>query len=1396
MLKLRLFCLLMFVLGVLETFGQTQEVYIKIDETVDASIQSRSRIKTISIQELNGKSGVKSLRSIRPEVNSSGRRSHNPGSAFLKGIYRLEVETSEVEGLVSELASYDNVLAVEKTPKFEVLVVPSDERVSEQDYLGVIQAFDAWDVTKGGSNQIIGVSDTGFDMDHEDLLDNIYINESDWPNGIDDDNNGYIDDYRGWDVADGDSDPNYPSGETNSHGSNVAGVIAAVPNNGLGIAGVAYNSKFVPIKLVRSSDGTFNNAYESIIYAADLGCDVINLSWGSPDQYSMIAQDVINYAVLEKNMVVVAAAGNTDAEINYYPASYDHVLSVGKSTVTDRKADNATWSYHIDLMAPGQSVLSTNINDGYVVNTGSSFSAPQVAGTAALVRSVFPSYNAIQIMEQIRMTADDIYGVSGNNQYSGQLGKGRLNVFRAVTEKDVASIRCYDYAVSYPFEIGAFPGDTVTVSLSFENILRPTDAASVHIEPESEFVEVLNEELLLGSLYTFESIEGLEVKMIVKEGIDRGQRLSFRMNYEDASGYEDFQYFHIYTAPEVLQLHNQKIQQTIASNGNLAYGADVYAQGAGLRYEGEQVAGLVGIAIGNHPDSISDNWIRDFVQSERSQDFVASQSLKMAKRDDASSYALGMFNDSSAVNVQGLLIEQEALLFDGATERGFMIQEYRVTNTSPKDLLQMKMGLYADFNLGESLTNYSEWDEVEQMGYTYSQKNSGLMAGVLLLTNQTPIFHALDLKDAQGNHIEVDSVLSDSVKYQLLTEEKLLAGGDNGYDVAQILTADLGALNALSSQKVTFATVFGYSLEELQLNADKARAKYADFIMVPTSNWWAFGCEGDPVSLQNPNPFSIYSDAAGSNLVLEGGDLTIENVQADSVLYYTETKGGYTSDLYKMELRISNPEVSVRMDPEMYFLGDDANNRVQFIDQSLKAVSWDWSFDNGFFSKAQNPTTVFNEVGDYAINLNILTEQGCTGTGQWTYQVRERGVVPTVTDQSICAGERVRIVSSSSALIRVYNLEQGGELLAEGASWQTPALQETKTYYVSAMDAEYESLRVPLKVEVDPVVADFMYFPDTMDLSGAEMVRIQNISQEANQIEWSVDGQQMGSDESLIMDVSLLSGMNVQLQATSNMGCVSSITKPLTFQTSTQPGVNELTDREVCKGGMVLSRPLYGEYFAFYADQSLTQLVAKGTSATLGPVLSDTSFYITNISDFHQSNAVELEVRLNDFDLELVATPEMLDFGLANSAMFSLVSHEGVSSYQWFVADEFVEIADTLNYTFYQLGEYKIELVAESIEGCTDTLSMRYLVDEPLQRHDIGDLLTYPNPTKEAYFIKGEGLEVSSIRLYSALGQQMEVDVFDQGSYLQLQTEALPKGIYFVVFRQHGEEIQRKMIKH
>jgi hypothetical protein len=322
-----------------------------------------------------------------------------------------------------------------------------------------IDAKEAFEKNFETTLPLVGIIDTGVDTEHEDLKDNIWSNPGEIPdNGIDDDHNGFVDDLHGWDfsgnkdtiVSQEDSDPSDYYG----HGTHCAGIVAGVRDNEIGIAGITSPCRIMAIKMFPNA--FFSVAAKAIIYAADMGCDVINMSWGSPFASKLI-EEAIDYAI-SKGVFPVAAAGNSGGENYYYPASLPQVFTVGASNSRDEVTYFSTYGEHIDVIAPGEDILSLRagntdmyaeggasgiepyvhiVDDEYYLADGTSMASPCAAGVAAYILAASPGISIERIKEIIQESADDIiYPYGGDSLYSpGEdiySGYGRVNLNSAL----------------------------------------------------------------------------------------------------------------------------------------------------------------------------------------------------------------------------------------------------------------------------------------------------------------------------------------------------------------------------------------------------------------------------------------------------------------------------------------------------------------------------------------------------------------------------------------------------------------------------------------------------------------------------------------------------------------------------------------------------------------------------------------------------------------------------------------------------------------------------------------------------------------------------------------------------------------------------------------------------
>jgi len=938
------------------------------------------------LKDLTKSISIEKMEKAFPVSSQDNARS----SAFsLQHIYKIELnDAADGTRLMGILHFSPQVEYAEPYIPNQPLYVPNDPQANpvggQQDYLPVIKAHEAWDIEKSDSSMVIGLVDTGVKMDHEDLG-NIAFNYADPINGLDDDGDGYIDNFHGWDIADKD---NNPTADGHPHGSYVAGMSSATVNNGKGMAGVGFNSKYLPVKIAETATQVFFNEFGGVIYAADHGCEVINLSWGAAGNYTRYGQDVINYAVLEKDAVVVAAAGNTNASLNFYPASFDNVLSVGATDIYDKKAPWATYGYAIDLMAPGHNVYTTNNAGTYGRTGGSSYSTPLVSGAAALVRSHFPELSAQQVMEQLRITSDDIYTAGNNMDYYGQLGKGRLNVFRALTDSITPSVRVSEFDYSAKYGKLLFPEDTVTMQWVFTNYLRTAENVSVSISNPSGNTNWENIQISLPRLMAMEYFVPNPFSFKINKEALSGDKILFRLDYT-GDNYADFQYLEMQVAPGYFDITDGLLSVTVASDGDIGYDDPDYTQGSGIGYLSNYIGTEAGLIISTDSAHVMDNVIRDIDNYIADGDFMAENRLKpydnsTAKMDARST--IKPVNNSSALPLK---IEQKVLAWEPEGNDGSVVFEFRLINTGDSTLTNLNAALYTDWDLGDRKSNVSYFSTEDRLAYIFEKTTNELFAGVAMISDQEMTHYAIDLGENNGNTSDIGNTFSDSAKHAMIASlsPKLAAGivGD-GNDVSQILGAKNITLLPGQSTKVALAMLASTSLDGLKNALQAAKANYLQYLDNPPVAISIFSCAGDSVCIDPPGEvYEFFSDLELTNPLDSGVIFKTGPFSKDTVFYAVNLDSAYQSDVMSLLVKTENPVAIIATSTDSLDLAKD--NTVTLSDLSENTLSTFWILPGGETDTNATLEEIYELPGDYPYELIAESPHGCLDTAKTTITV-------------------------------------------------------------------------------------------------------------------------------------------------------------------------------------------------------------------------------------------------------------------------------------------------------------------------------------------------------------------------------------------------------------------------
>ena len=787
-----------------------------------------------------------------------------PGSVDLRGIYQVQLPATLELGraravlLATGAVEYVEPLYI-RQPQYQPTDPLADSTITSltasQYYLKQIKAYRAWDVTRGDSSIVIGITDGGVRLTHEDLRPQLKHNYADPINGRDDDGDGYVDNFTGWDLANNDNDSGYDINIV--HGSLVAGVAAARADNGVGLAGVGNKCRFMPLNIYPNTvTGNFAGI-EAVVYAADHGCQVINMSWGAPGGYSRFEQDAMTYAAVNRNAVLVAAAGNTNADLLFYPASYDHVLSVSGVDNTDRKVGSATFSHRVDLVAPGISILTIYgyhagalVDADYTTAGGTSFAAPMVAAAAALLRWKFPQLTADQVAAQLRQTTDNLDGLPANAAWVGRMGTGRLNMLRALTQttRQEARVVASTFAPARPAYL---PGDTLRLAVEVQNLLQPVAGLTVTLTSLSPYLTVRQGSFAVGSLATLGRAGNAAAPFrlaVAASGIPINTTATLRYRLTATGGFQYDQYVDLVLNPDYVVMNANDMALTLTSRGNLAFDNLAGTVGMGLTYRTSgNILSEGGLLLATSPTRVSDRLRTNNGQSRQSF-FRLSQVTHQQPGPRADQEARASFQDSipvagSRIRSVGVGVRQRAYAWATPGRRDFVVLEYSLKNLTADTLKPLYAGLFMDWDIPNpdgAIRNAAAWDSTRTLGYCYTLAPAvppavpARYVGVRLLRGGTPTVYSINSSAPAGTPVRLADGFSPAEKFLTLSSGTAratrTAGLPNGADVAQVVGTRLAKLAPGDSVMVSFAVLAAPTLAQLQTSADAAAGTYATLL--------------------------------------------------------------------------------------------------------------------------------------------------------------------------------------------------------------------------------------------------------------------------------------------------------------------------------------------------------------------------------------------------------------------------------------------------------------------------------------------------------------------------------------------------------------------------------------
>jgi hypothetical protein len=760
-----------------------------------------------------------------------------------------------------------------------------------------------WDISTGAATTLIAIVDTGVEYTHADLTNQVAINTADPVGSGDQDGDGFTDNYRGWDVAMNDNDASW---QGNAHGVHVSGCASAQCNNSVGLCGTGYNCKFVPVKIADAS-GTLIASYEGITYAADFGCSVINCSWGGGGGGSY-GQNIIDYAVNNCDALVIAAAGNNGLDEAFYPAAYDKVLSVAGTTSTDTKSGFSNYNYTVDICSPGSNVNATWTGSTYAQTSGTSMSSPVCAGIAGIVRTYFPTYNAMQVGERLKRTSDNVYIANPQSTYTDKLGAGRVNLYRALTDPNGPSIIYSDVNFDDLNDMTFVANDTVRITGDFTNYLGAATNlnATLTVVSGGTYVSILDGTTNVGALGTLatanHNADPFDVKVLPTAPIN--QPIVFRLNMQDGA-YSVNQYFSLIVNVDYINITVNDVWTTITSKGLIGYNQPAQTQGLGFDYlNAGSLMYESSLMIGSTSSNTND-MVRNGTPGNTDADFASLYTVRTLNPLQVSDFDVdGKFRDNVSATPLPVTVHHQAYAWSTAPHRKYVIVKYVIVNTGGGSLNNLYAGIFSDWDIDAVSygSNRTGFDAGNKMGYSFFTGAGGKYCGIKLLTNSAPVNHyAIDNVSGGAGGIDIYDGYSQAEKYTSMMTSRAVAGATgNGADVCDVVSSGPFTIASNDSIVVAFALIAGDNLADLQASAVDAQIMWDG---IPTMSVESVSASAAILNTF-PNPASNSTDIQYS--IAEAGYSEIRILDATGKLVTVLGAGEKSPGTYIVRLETAN----------------------------------------------------------------------------------------------------------------------------------------------------------------------------------------------------------------------------------------------------------------------------------------------------------------------------------------------------------------------------------------------------------------------------------------------------------------------------------------------------------
>jgi len=811
--------------------------------------------------------------------------------------------TLDIRKFIAELNSLGAIEYAQPRMIAQPMLTPNDDSLSLQWFLTKIGAQLAWDLDTGDTNIIIGIVDGGTHFGHQDLGQNVAYNYNDPIDGIDNDNDGFIDNFRGWDVGQGDNYPQFFGGPLNSaHGVAMCGASCGSTNNDRGTAGVGYKTRYMPIKMVHNPNGWIAG-YEGLVYGADHNCKILNASWGGGTA-GPYEQDVVNYVTINQGVLMFASAGNSNNTNLVYPAAYENVVAVGGTQQNDTKSGNSSYYEQVDIVSPGQGIFEP-YDVGYANGNGTSEASAITSGAAGVVMSYYNTLQPVQIGAIMKQSAYRLDTILGNAAYLNKQGSGRLDLFNALTYTQ----KPYLYFTSRTFTDNnddvLMIGDTVELAGNMLNFLDTSSSSLIAvITDNSPYVTWLDSNVSLGVVNTmsFTNISAQPFKFIIQPGAPQNQSVLMKVVYYDGADTLNIQYLSFIINRNYYHVEINKLQTSVTTTGRIGFSDNRTLNGLGYRFAGAEnnLLGIywnpMGLWMSKDNTSVSDQTLSagplgPCCNFPNDADLVVQNNIIVNHNSLVADIEVtSQYNDNGAgINALGIDVKQKLYGWSDTINDQFLILEYQFHNNNGVAIGDWYTGIFADFDMPDSVlwnvvANTAFFDTVSQTAITNHIAPRYFVGYKILSPINNQRYYANN-SDGSGSTQNVYDGFSSVEKFNLMNPS-VPSNISAITDVSQYLGVKFDSITPYGCAMMHIALLIGTSLQDIRDQATLAQAKFDGTFNVWTGNAgnnnWHNGANWSQGTVPDYNDHVIIPDThsgSGYTPLISTADGTVKNIE-------------------------------------------------------------------------------------------------------------------------------------------------------------------------------------------------------------------------------------------------------------------------------------------------------------------------------------------------------------------------------------------------------------------------------------------------------------------------------------------------------------------------------------